>query len=215
MFAEEAPDPYEGMINIQSEWQGSVFGDVGGQDKITAANFGITENTDGSATLRSSNDRGKVSGSTEGIAYYFKEVDPSVNFELKATAHVDAWTANNQVSFGIMLRGNVWDNQFGAYSGDYVAVGALDQEMKTFHKSQNTSLQKLGYVFDNVNRPAQGENYELSIKKTGNLYIVRIGNEIKTIESFDGSIQYAAFIPLEILRLRSVIFNSVKKVKSS
>lgn len=112
MFAEEAPDPYEGMINIQSEWQGSVFGDVGGQDKITAANFGITENTDGSATLRSSNDRGKVSGSTEGIAYYFKEVDPSVNFELKATAHVDAWTANNQVSFGIMLRGNVWDNQF-------------------------------------------------------------------------------------------------------
>lgn len=78
---------------------------------------------------------------------------------------MDAWTANNQVSFGIMLRGNVWDNQFGAYSGDYVAVGALDQEMKTFHKSQNTSLQKLGYVFDNVNRPAQGENYELSIKK--------------------------------------------------
>lgn len=207
MFAEEAPDPYEGMINIQSEWQGSVFGDVGGQDKITAANFGITENTDGSATLRSSNDRGKVSGSTEGIAYYFKEVDPSVNFELKATAHVDAWTANNQVSFGIMLRGNVWNNQFGAYSGDYVAVGALDQEMKAFHKLQNTSLQKLGYVFDNANRPAQGENYELSIKKTGNLYIVRIGNETKTIESFDGSVQYAG---LYTARNTTVTFRNIQ-----
>lgn len=34
MFAEEAPDSYEGMINIQSEWQGSVFGDVGGKTRL-------------------------------------------------------------------------------------------------------------------------------------------------------------------------------------
>lgn len=128
---------------------------------------------------------------------------------------MDAWTANNQVSFGIMLRGNVWHNQFGAYSGDYVAVGALDQEMKAFHKLQNTSLQKLGYVFDNTNRPAQGENYELSIKKTGNLYIVRIGMKPKRSKALTAPFNLRAFIPLEILRLRSEIFNSVKKVKSS
>ena len=95
MFAEEVTDPNDGIINIQSEWNGTVFGDVGGQDKITSANFGITENAGGSVTLRSSNDRGKVSGSTEGIAYYFQHINPEVNFELKATAHVDAWTANN------------------------------------------------------------------------------------------------------------------------
>ncbi|MFX3633927.1 MAG: bacterial Ig-like domain-containing protein [Candidatus Pristimantibacillus sp.] len=202
VFADE--DPYAGMIDIQSDWSGSVFGDVGGQDKITSTNFGITEHSGGSVTLRSSNDRGKISGSTEGIAYYFQEVDPAINFELKATAVVDAWTANNQVSFGIMLRGNVWENQFGAYTGDYVAVGALDQEMKALHKLQGGSLQKTAYT---ANRPAPGEEYELSIKKTGNLYLVRIGDETKTIESYDGSIQYAG---LYTARNTTVTFRDVQ-----
>ncbi len=205
--AEEGNAPQDGMINIQSQskWKGSVFGDVGAQDKITPVNFGITEQGDGTVTLRSSNDRGKIAGSTEGIAYYYQEIDPGVNFELKATAHVDTWAANNQVSFGIMLRSNVWDNQFGAYSGDYVAAGALDQEMKAFHKLEKGTLQRLG--FEAANRPAQGEEYDLSIKKNGNLYTVQIGNEIKIIDSFAGSIQYAG---LYTARNTTVTFRNVQ-----
>ncbi len=209
-FAEEVPDPTAGMISIQSSWKGSVFGDVGGQDKITAANFGITENADSSVTVRSSNDTGKISGSTEGINYYFQEVDPAVNFELKATAHVDTWTANNQVSFGIMLRSNVWDNQSGAYTGNFAAIGALDQEMKAFYKPQGGSLQKTGYTFDTANRPAPGEDYELSIKKTGDLYVVRIGDETKTLESFDGSIGYAG---LYTARNTTVTFRNIEFIQ--
>lgn len=206
-MAEEVPDPTAGMINIQSSWKGRVFGDVGGQDKITAANFGITEHADASVTMRSSGDRGKISGSTEGIAYYFQEIDPEINFELKATAHVEAWTANNQVSFGIMLRSNVWDNQSGAYTGDYAAVGALDQEMKAFYKLQDGSLQKTEYLFDTASRPAAGEEYELSIQKTGDFYVVKIGDVAKVIESFDGSIGYAG---LYTARNTTVTFRNVE-----
>lgn len=205
VFADE--DPYAGMISIQSDWRGSVFGDVGGQDKITPANFGINENTDGTITLRSSNNRGKISDSTEGIAYYFQQVDPSANFELKATAHVDAWSANNQVSFGIMLRSNVWENQFGAYTGEYAAVGALDQEMKAFYKSQGGILEKTGHLFNASSKPAPGQDYELSIKKTGNLYVVQVGSETQTIESFTGAIHYAG---LYTARNTSVTFRNVQ-----
>lgn len=199
-------DPAAGMINISSSWKGTVFGDVGGQDKITAANFGITEHADSTVTLRSSADRGKISGSTEGIAYYFQQMDPEADFELKATAHVDAWTANNQVSFGIMLRSNVWDNQSGAYTGDFTAVGALDQEMKAFYK-QGGSLQKAGYSFDTAVKPAAGEDYDLSIKKTGNLYVFTLDGVTKTLEGFGGAVQYAG---LYTARNTTVTFSNVQ-----
>lgn len=201
------PDPAAGMINISSNWKGSVFGDVGGQDKITAANFGITENADSTVTLRSSADRGKISGSTEGIAYYFQQIDPAADFELKAKAHVDAWTANNQVSFGLMLRGNVWDNQSGAYTGDFTAVGALDQEMKAFYKSGGGSLQKTGYLFDTAGKPAAGEDYDLSIRKTGNLYVFTLDGVTKTLEGFSGAVQYAG---LYTARNTTVTFSNVQ-----
>lgn len=195
------------MINISSSWKGSVFGDVGGQDKITAANFGITEHADSTVTLRSSADRGKISGSTEGITYYFQQIDPEADFELKATAHVDAWTANNQVSFGMMLRSNVWDNQSGAYTGDFTAVGALDQEMKAFYKSNGGSLQKTGYLFESATKPAAGEDYDLSIRKTGDLYVFTLDGVTKTLEGFGGAVQYAG---LYTARNTTVTFSNVQ-----
>lgn len=205
--AEEGSDPSPGMIDITSDWQGSVFGDVGGSDKITPDHFGIAENAGGTVTLRSSNDRGKISSSTEGIAYYFKEVAPDANFELTATAQVDAWTAHNQVSFGLMLRNNVLDNEsVGTFTGDYVAVGALDQKMKALNKSQGSGLQKTD-AFASAASPAPGEEYRLSIKKSGNLYIVQIGDETEAITDFAGSVRYAG---LYTARNTTVTFKDVR-----
>lgn len=186
-----ADDPPEGMIDISGDWQGSVFGDVGGQDKITAINFGIQENGDGSVTLRSGNDRGKISSSSDGMAYYFKDVPEDADFELSATATVDAWTSNNQVSFGIMLRDEVAMNVSASVYGktDYVAAGALDQAMKGFTRLGGTQ----GKVsFANAPAaPATGLTYELSIKKSGNHYTLKVGSEATVIENFAGKVHYA------------------------
>ena len=38
--------PPNEITTIYSDWSGTVFGDVGGQDKITKDNFEITENED-------------------------------------------------------------------------------------------------------------------------------------------------------------------------
>ncbi|MFH5186264.1 bacterial Ig-like domain-containing protein [Paenibacillus sp. TAB 01] len=200
------------MIQIGSDWQGSVFGDVGGQDKITASNFEITENNDSTVTLRSSNDRGKIAGSSEGIAYYFKEVPADQNFELSATATVETFAANNQVSFGLMLRNKAAGNTsftttdvtYATYFSNYVAVGALDQSMKGFY-SQDSTLIKTGYEFDSA-APAPGKSYDLSIRKTGSAYTLRIGDQVQVIDHFSGNIAYAG---LYTARNTKVTFSNV------
>lgn len=185
-----------GMINITSDWKGSVFGDVGSAGNISATNFEITENGDGSVKLKSANDRGKISGSssttgTEGIAYYYKEVATDANFELSATATVGAWTANSQVSFGVMLRSNVLENEYvSTFTGDYAAVGALDQKIEAFYKLQNEKMaKKLEYTTAAL--PAVGKVYDISVKKVGNAYKIKVGNDTKIIGDFSGNIRYA------------------------
>lgn len=201
-FGAVAADPPEGMINIPegSEWQGSVFGDIGGNP--TATNFEITE-ADGTVKLRSSNDKGKIQddakqtrNATEGIAYYYQAVPTDADFELSATATVDAWTANGQVSFGIMLRNQVYENVSDAvYStGEYVAVGALKQVMKGFHKEVDTAgsfdrLVDIGDFFE-ASKPDVGIKYSLSIKKSGDNYVLKVGDEVKTISNYSGMINY-------------------------
>ncbi|GAE35960.1 bacterial Ig-like domain-containing protein [Halalkalibacter akibai] len=190
VLAEEIESNSE-MISISSDWRGSVFGDNGGQAAISYENFEITEHEDQTVTVRSSNNRGKISSSTEGIAYYYKDVPSEDNFVLTAKAQVDAWTANNQVSFGLMLRGNVLENKNDSgFTGDYVAVGALDQTMKGFYKHEATSIVKDGLLFDAA-APAADQVYDLSIQKLGNLYVLKMNDEIQTIEQFEGEINWA------------------------
>jgi hypothetical protein len=69
---------------------------------------------DGTVTITSSNgsnNAGKIAGSEDGIAFFFKEVDRGVNFRLSADFHVDIYgfsngktDLNGQEGFGIMAR---------------------------------------------------------------------------------------------------------------
>jgi hypothetical protein len=193
----------EGHVEL-GDWKDSIFGDVGGQDKISEENFTVNNNTDGTLTLGVANNRGKISSSSEGISYYFKEIPKNVNFEIKTTVQVDEWTANNQVSFGLMLRGNILDNvSDGSFTSDYVALGALDQVIKGFYKYEDSNVQKADYEFD-VNVPAPNETYDLSIQKTGSLYVLKVGDETKILTDYTGDIRYAG---LYVSRNATVTFS--------
>ncbi|GAB2673148.1 bacterial Ig-like domain-containing protein [Paenibacillus thermoaerophilus] len=196
------------MIDIPaaSKWQGSVFGSVGGQDKIHPDNFEIKEEADGTAVLRSSNDRGKISSTTDGIAYYYRSVPVDANFELTATATVEHWTANNQVSFGLMLRNEAYVNVSGDVygAGDTLVLGALDQKMMSFDR-QGGVLAKHA-AFGGSPEPAAGQTYDLSIKKSGNVYQLRIGGETRTIENYASPVAYAG---LYTARNTKVVFSNV------
>lgn len=206
----------QAMITIApgSAWQGSVYGDVGGQDKINASNFEITEGTNDSVVLRSSNNVGKIASASEGIAYYYQAVPEDGDYELSATARVDSWTANNQVSFGVMLRDQVAVNRsftvtdvtYAVYFGDYVAVGALDQKMTAFYHQNNAQV-KAGLDFPSAPAPGKDNTYELSIRKQGSQYIVRIGSDIRVLDNITGTMAYAG---LYTARNTKVTFTNVK-----
>lgn len=185
-------DDKEGPItSISSNWNGNIFGDVGGQDKINAENFEITENEDGSVKMRSSNNRGKISSSTDGIAYYFQDIPEDTNFEFSVTASVVSFDANNQVSFGMMLRDEIYEDLHGTEyaNGNHLSVGALDKTMKVFTR-QGTVLEKIE-LSQMSNMPENGSTYELKMKKMGSLIILEIDDEQIMIEDYTGEIHYA------------------------
>lgn len=140
MFAEEVNDPYDGIINIQSEWPWA-FSAFGG-NTTPAKNPEPVAQDQTSVTMTTYG--GKISSSDEGLSFYYKEIPVDANFELKAKATVTSFNSNssvstpNQKSFGLMLRDTIGINgDSSTITSNYVAVGALDQVMKGFYKKQH------------------------------------------------------------------------------
>lgn len=107
-------------------WYGTVFGDVGGADKIAAKNFGITA-SNGTFTL-SCLGNGKFSSSTDGMAAIFMPIDASKDFTAEVTATVSgAGSADKQSSFGLMLRDDIYIDTYDAsIKSNYVSAGVLN-----------------------------------------------------------------------------------------
>ncbi|MTI60456.1 MAG: exopolygalacturonate lyase [Firmicutes bacterium] len=203
----------DGMISISGDWQGSIFGNVGGQNKITKENFEITENNDGSIRLRSSNNRGKIESKSEGIAYYFKEVPADANFELSATATVESFEMHNQVSFGLMVRDKVLINESNKEDIGYtLAAGILNAKKDVpkigFYRTAEGQT-KLGELVNDA-VPSAGSTYNLSIKKSGDVYILKFGNEEPVIiENFSGFETGKLFVGLYTARNTTIIFSDI------
>jgi len=192
--AEDANEPIQepaiALLQPNSSWQASVFGDVGGQDKITADNFSIVEDEQGAVQMKSMNDRGKISSSTDGIAYLYQSIPVDQDFEFTATATINSIADNNQASFGIMLRNTVYDNIHGSdvAKDDYVAVGALDKKMKLF--SRVNTEQKKRDLDEQLAVPAAGNSYQLTIKKSSNMYVVTVNDDSYVVDDYASEVSY-------------------------
>ena len=108
-------------------WNGSVFGNVGGNDKISGGDF--TATVDGqNITLGVTNNRGKIASTVDGLMMYYVKLPAGTNFTLTAKATVNSLAKNNQVSFGLMARDEMYvDTSISDPIGDYVAVGTRNQ----------------------------------------------------------------------------------------
>lgn len=195
------------MVDIPetSDWKGAIGGDVGGNDNITAENFLVKENGDGSVNMSVKNNRGKISSSSEGIAYYYQQVNPTDNYELQARVKVESFEANSQVGFGIMLRGNLLTST-DVKTGDYLAVGGIKQEIRGFYKYSSASSIYPNELDFTANNPAPGEEYTLNLRKEGNIYQLTVGEETKTFTDFTGEMNY---VGLFAARNVSVIYSDI------
>jgi hypothetical protein len=209
VFAEKAPLSY----TVTAPWKASVFGDIGGLDKITAENFEVTEKGDGTVVLRSANDRGKIASTSEGIAFYYREVPAGADFELSATASVSSFAKNNQVSFGIMVRDKVYDNEFlKTELGSYLAVGPVQTASTpgqfTFRRGAE-GLSRKGDLLKSA-PPGPGTTYRLSLRKTGEVYVLSLGDEellvVSDFTALAGDIRY---VGLYTSRNTTVTFSDI------
>ncbi|WP_205439657.1 bacterial Ig-like domain-containing protein [Peribacillus alkalitolerans] len=156
---------------------------------------------------------GKIASGDEGLSYYFSKLLANSNFEIKAKATVKSFNGNsgistpNQKSFGIMLRDKVGSNgDSSTQTANYVAVGALDTVMKgLYKKGTQTKLNP----FVNQVPPKANEVYELSIKKSGNTYVLSSNNETETITVND-LFNEQIFAGVYVARDAEVTFSNVE-----
>lgn len=210
------------MIEVNSEWEASVFGNVGGDNKITDENFAIQELDDGRIKMMSANNRGKIESSSEGIAYYFQKLNQKDNFEISVQAEVESFDMNNQVSFGIMLRDKVLYNENNKKDIGYaLAVGPLNATKDTpttaFYRTAE-GQDKLGELVKGA-VPAPELSYQVQLKKSGNTYWLKFGEEDPVIvEDFNGFEGKDLFAGLYTSRNTTVYysdlqFEKIKKAK--
>lgn len=173
------------------KWRGTVFGDCGGAEKINPEKgiFSIVENNSG-VTLRSgipteNISAGKISSSTDGIAFYFQQISSKADFKISAVAEIKGIASNNQVSFGLMVRDDVYlDKYDNTIKTDYVACGPLKIAsgpggwQSTFERRSGVLN---GILATTMEVPAVGQKISLSIVKKGTEYTLTYGNEAPVV----------------------------------
>lgn len=163
-------------------WHGTVFGDVGGDSKVLGGSF--TAKAEGTAlTLGVADNAGKISSTTDGMIFYYTALPAGTSFTLTATATVNDLFANNQVSFGLMARDDLYiDTYVKETMGDYVAAGSRNQG------AFNCFGRKSGELF---NGPAAthvynpGDTLQLKITGTAEGFTLQYGENEPVSAGFD------------------------------
>ncbi|MDE7076136.1 MAG: hypothetical protein K2O62_02315, partial [Clostridia bacterium] len=139
---------------------GTVFGDVGGANKIKAENFTVNASSGTFNVGGASN--GKFASSTEGMAAIFMQIDAKKDFTAEVTATVSA-SGDKQSSFGLMLRDDIYiDTYDPTIMSNYVSAGILNGgavfAMKDEQRSSTVGSATI----------STSSTYTLKIKKNGN-----------------------------------------------
>lgn len=174
------------------EWKSIIFGQstADGRNSIVVDKAKDTVivtagSQDGSAT------GGKVTGSHDGIAYYYLEIDPSKNFELSAKITVNFFAKprpDNQEAFGIMARDAIGINlDPTVFASNMVMVGGYRGAVQSVFRNKVKDVSGAGAVMENVyrlgDRPANdgSATYHLKLRKTNTGYHVLVDNKPEKI----------------------------------
>jgi LPXTG-motif cell wall-anchored protein len=219
-FGDWTPKYYTGVINYDLpkenfKWDSIVFGQstsAANTVEIDSAKNQVTVNAgtkDGSAT------GGKITGSHDGIAYYYTEVDPSKNFELSADIKVNFFgkaTPDNQEGFGIMARDAIGKNgDTTVFPSNMVMVGGYRGLVQSVFRNNVKDASGAGAVMEDVfkfgERPSNDgtATYKMTMKKTNTGYQVSVNNgkEViyyrpKQLEVLDSGKIYVGFFAARV-----------------
>ena len=192
-------------------WHGTVFGDVGGKDKITNGSFFATP-VDGGMNIGVANNAGKISSTTDGMIFYYTTLPAGTCFTLTATATINDMAANNQVSFGLMTRDDLYiDEYVKSTMGDYVAAGTRNQG------AFNCFGRKSGVLYNGPEAEkvyAVGDTVELKIVGTADGYTLTYGENEPVSAGFDYALTTVddanIYVGFYAVRNANITFTDVK-----
>lgn len=214
-------------------WNSTVFG-VTTSKENNEINVATDENGKKVINLRSGNSDGtnaggKVTGSNDGISYYYTEMDPSENFELSANVKVNYFEKtkpDKQCGFGIMARDQLGvANDVSTAPSNMVLVGGYKANIESVYRSGVTKDLD-GKITMNgehkfADRPANdgSATYKLTLKKTNTGYICSVddGEEVtyyepKLLEVADSGKIYVGFFTA---RIASIQVSNINLTKSN
>lgn len=129
---------------------------------------------------------GKITGSHDGISYYYTEIDPSQNFELSATVQVNFFAKakpDRQEAFGIMARDAIGKHlDASVFASNMVMVGGYRGLLQSVFRNKVQDVSGAGAAMEDVfqfgERPANdgSATYKLTLKKTNTGYQAMVNN---------------------------------------
>lgn len=166
-------------------WKGTVFGNVGGDP--TNANQILEKDSDGNMHIAVSGNKGKIADKVDGIAMYYYKVPANSNFNLTAKAKINKLDSNDQVSFGLMARDEMYiDFNTNDTLGDYVAAAPL--KLTKSGSVWNCFARKSGALTQGgicTNSISEGDTVNLRIESNSDGYACTFGNESTITGGFD------------------------------
>lgn len=182
----KAEDSFTGGIVVENgQWKGwtwSVFGNSTTTDKNT-----IKSNSNGSVTLKTTGNGGKIASKNEGINYLSYELTKEQDFILKTTAKIDAWPATNQSAFGLMVRaavGTHGDTQEASPLNSAFVGGSRQNGLYLGSYRNEDSRSNIGSL-QSDNKIIAGQSYDLCMQKVGDNLSMWFNGELVATESVD------------------------------
>lgn len=218
VFSDDLPDSalWEDYTDGRgNRFSGTVFGDVGISPEKFAERFVLEETADGGMHLAVKDNCGKISFVTDGIAMYFRKVPVEKNFRLKATMEIRDYFSNDQVSFGLMVRDDVYvDRQMPDILGDFVAAAPLFLTRKA--KAVNCFARKSGALVNGgiVSREYRpGDVIPVELTSTDDGYMAKFGEEKAITGGFDFKLTAVdpkhVYVGMFVSRNADVVFRDI------
>jgi len=193
-------------------WHGTVFGDV--PPNWSQESFVLEPLPEG-VHIAVKNNSGKISMVTDGLAMYYTKVPADRDFVLTATVTVNDYCKNNQVSFGLMARDDMYiDKQISEGLGDYVAAAPLlltrDLPVNCFARRSSELIH--GGTCRHMIKPK--DCIRLCIASTSDGYACTLGGEETITGGFDFKLtsidQEYVYVGMFVARNADVVFSDIK-----
>ena len=200
-------------------FKGTVFGDVLIKPEQISQRFVLETTENGGMHLVAKDNCGKISLVTEGVAMYYRTVSARKNFKLSATLKIQDYFSNDQVSFGLMVRDDMYiDRVTSDILGDYVAAAPLfltkkAEAVNCFARKNGTLIH--GGTVTREYRP--GDVVKVRLESTSDGYMVQFADEKEITGGFDFKLTAIdpehVYVGMFVARNADVIFEDIEFVE--